>query len=230
MNRIIFVLSIIIAISGCTPRILPHTDTNEETIIIEKSAAISEELIIQSCTDFEQSIKIDRQILALPVDMTINENINIIVRKNGLVEIDGKLFVYKTVDERQSFEDDISLTLYKKNNLLGMNIGIQYFTGGTAPYTLVINIETMEELQFEKYPDILTLFRDFISIDNIFIIALCVVAYAYDDSTGELLWMQAYNQRLDRRIIVNADHFIIDDIDGNKYRIYSDGRKEKILH
>jgi len=208
--------------------------TQAEEVLLSSEAVINEEPITQTVEEQPQNTRINREIVSLPYEIQINENKIIIheIRGKGTVEIDGKLFVYKTVDERELFEDDISLTLYKKNNLLGMSIQVQYSTGGVVCYTLIINTETQEEiLLLEKDANIWHIFLRFFSVENNFIVIFSQIAYAFNDLTGELLWFQTFGDvNYNRRIITYEDHFVIDERDGNMYMIFGDGRKEKILH
>ncbi|MCL2720178.1 MAG: hypothetical protein FWD47_02430 [Treponema sp.] len=163
---------------------------------------------------------------SLPFELTIIEDTDLKINKNGTFEFGNNIFSFMDVSEDHPFSDDIGLFIYHKNNLLGICISIQYLSGGSVGYVHVININTKEDITFEKYPDVLNRLREFFYIDNIFITAFDERAYAFDDYTGELLWTQRYNLKDGKRVIMYDDHFIIDDEDGYKYKIYGDGRKE----
>jgi hypothetical protein len=167
----------------------------------------------------------EKRVVLLPFEILLNEKEKLIIRENGIVEFDEKFFVYKRNGEEYPINESL-LTIYTKNNLYGINILEETSRGGFISYTIIINIKTKKEITYEK--DEYYRFWDFFSIQNCFILASAEKAYAFNDETGELLWTQIYGQKDGRKIIVYNDHFTIDDRDGNKYKIYGDGRKVKL--
>jgi outer membrane protein assembly factor BamB len=103
---------------------------------------------------------------------------------------------------------------------------LEHLVGGITSYTIIINLSTQEEISFDIDKNFW--FWDFFSIENNFILASFEKAYSFNDMSGELLWTQEYKQQYGKgHPVVNHDHFIINDFDGNIYRIYADGRKVK---
>jgi outer membrane protein assembly factor BamB len=168
--------------------------------------------------------KIEDTVFSLPFEITVIGSGKLRIKENGLIEFGDKVFIYKENGSRHPIHEAM-ITIYRKNNLCGVNVLEEVSDGAYISYTLIIDIKIPKEVSYEKDPDFS--FWDFFSIKKCFILVSNRKAYAFNDSTGELLWIQPYRQKAGRKIIVNEDHFIIDDIDGNKYRIYEDGRKIK---
>ncbi|MDR2313916.1 MAG: hypothetical protein LBE02_05215 [Spirochaetaceae bacterium] len=182
-------------------------------------------LMITACISNAFTQASETKIVQLPYEIILNENEKLIIRENGIIEFCKKFFVYKKRGMEYPIYESL-LTVNRKNNLCGINIMEEMNDGAYASYTLIINIKTKQDVPYEK--DGFFRFRDFFSIKNYFILVFAEKAYAFDDSNGELLWMQTYKQKDGRRIIINEDHFIIDDMDGNRYKIYGNGRKIKL--
>jgi len=163
----------------------------------------------------------------LPYEILINENKKLIIRESGLIEFGNNVFIYKK--EKIEYPDvKVLITFSAKDNLFGINILETVSDGAVISYVLIFNIETEKEIQipFNEKGRYFS-FWGFFHIGNCFIITSAERASGYNSITGELLWTQTY--RLNGSSIVkNKDHLIINDIDGNKYRIYGDGRKMKI--
>jgi len=200
-------------------------------IIISCDRKISPQEIVRNENSLILESKTKEIVVSIPYKMTINERILFSIRDNGIVEIDDNVYVYSEYSNGTVRENDVLFRLYDKNNLFGINILEQFFDGGVLGYTLLYNAETKELFmnQRDHINDLGqdTIFWDFFSIGNHFIVAFGAKAYAYNDFTGELLWTQVYYQKDGTRIIIYDDSFVINDKDGNKYRIYGDGRKEK---
>jgi hypothetical protein len=168
----------------------------------------------------------EEEVVSLPFEILLNRNEKLIIRENGIIEFGGNFFVYKENGEKYPIKYEALITTYIKNNLYGINILEETEYGGYIDHTIVIDIKTKQEVPYEK--DEYFRFWDFISMQNCFVLVSAEKAYAYDDITGELMWTQIYRQKDGRRIIVNDDHFIIDDVDGNRYKIFKNGEKVKI--
>jgi len=216
---------------SCTPKIpaqIVSTSNIEEKEADIKNILNDENIFVQYNifhNNVIQESSRQRYYVTLPFEITIIDDIKLIVYNNGTFDLGSKKFTYMEIYEDLPFEDDVVVSIYHENNLLGVNISIQYLTGGNVLYTHVINIETLEDIPF-KDQGLFILLKDFFSIDNIFIAAFNKRAYGFDDNTGDLLWTQTYNLQDGEIVIINDDHFVIDDKDGNKYRIYGDGRKD----
>jgi len=175
-----------------------------------------------SCTLKAFTQTAEHKIVSLPFEITVTEKEKLLLKENGIIEFANKTFVYKEDGEKYPIRYNALITIYCKNNLCGLNIMEET---GTS-YTIIINIKAKKEIPYEKDPYFR--FWDFFAIENYFILTSAEKAFAFNDSTGELLWTQTYQQRDGRKIIANKDHFIIDDVDGNRYRINKDGNKIKL--
>lgn len=181
-------------------------------------------LLIIGCASYAFT-QTEKKVVSLPHEILLNGNEKLTIKENGIIEFGNTFFVYKEAGERYPVKEAL-LTTYTKNNLYGIDILEETNSGGFIGYTIIINIKTKQEVLYEKNE--FFRFWDFFSLQNCFILAFAEGAYAFDDSTGELLWTQIYKQKDGKKIIVNSDHFIIDDIDGNRYRLYRNGRKIKL--
>jgi len=214
MKNTILVLFFVLTItSGCAKKAVLHSNETNENQMVQKS--VTQETIV-----------------SLPFEMTINENSKLTITNNGMIIFDDNVFIYNENSNEAVRENYILLKILSKNNLLGLYIIEQYFSGGTIGYTFVYNIQT-QELVFNQRNHMneqgqWSSLWDFLSMENKFIVALGDRAHAYDDTTNELLWTQIYNIKSGRKILIYNDRFLIDDEDGNRYSIYSDGRKEKL--
>jgi outer membrane protein assembly factor BamB len=186
-------------------------------------------LLLIACTSkaFTQT---KENVVSLPFELVLNENENeneiLMIMANGIIEFGGNFFVYKENGDEYPIKYEVLITTYTKNNLYGINILEETEYGGNIEHTIIFDIKTKQEILYEK--DEYFRFWDFFSIGNCFILASAENAYAFNDSTGELLWTQTYSQRDGKGIIINKDHFITEDSNGNKYRIYGDGQKIKL--
>ena len=180
--------------------------------------------IIIGCTSNAFAQINEQKVVSLPFEMLIDEEEKLLIKENGFIRFCNEDFMYKKNGTEYPIHE-ARITLYSKNNLYGVNI-LEDVGGAFTSYTLVINIKTKKEIPYAK--DINFRFWDFLSIENCFILASAEKAYAYNDLTGELLWTQTYRQKDGRKIILNGDHFIIDDVDGNRYGIYINGQKIKL--
>jgi hypothetical protein len=182
-------------------------------------------LLIINCVSNIFTQTIEKKIVVLPFEIVINEYEKIVIKENGFIEFDNKEFLYNEYGMEDPIHEAL-VTIFIKNNLCGINILEQTNSGGVIDHTFIINTKTKKEISYEKSND--SSFWGFFSINNNFILTYGVKAYVFNDLTGELLWTQTYKQRNGKTIIYNGDYLIIDDIDGNKYRIYGDGRKLKL--
>jgi hypothetical protein len=162
----------------------------------------------------------------LPFEASIEGNEVLIIKKEGIIEFGNKVFVFKKDGVKYPIQNKADISVYGKNNLLGVNVTELIVDGFLVLYTFIINIETQKEIFYEKVPRFL--FWDFFSIKNYFIVVSDEKAYAFNDSTGELIWTQTYRQKNGQRIMYYEDHFIINDKDGNNYKILEDGKKIKL--
>jgi hypothetical protein len=182
-------------------------------------------LLIIGCVS-DAFTQTEKKVVSLPSEILLNGNEKLIIRENGTIVFGEKIFIYKKRGMEYPIKYEALITTYAKNNLYGINILEETEYGGYISYTIIIDLKTKQKVPCEK--DEYFRFWDFFSLQNCFILASAEKAYAYDDITGELLWIQIYRQKDGRRIIVNNDHFIIDDVDGNRYKIFKDGEKIKI--
>jgi len=190
----------------------------------------------------------------LPHEFAVKNGAPFITKEDGTIEFGGNVFVYKIVDERDPFENEVYLTTHKKNNLLGVDILVQYYTGGTRSYTHLFNTATKQEISIPFDVNTHVDFWGFFAIDDrliavfaervfahddstgeilrdefgsLFVLTSTEKAYAFDSATGELLWTQTFNlMRSGRGIIADFDdRLIFDDANGHRYRLFGDGRK-----
>jgi hypothetical protein len=217
---------------GCTRNnysqniLIEEKFVEKETVPLPFEADAIDELITQQVIQETQQAVSKEEIVSLPHEILIKENFKLIIQVNGTIKFGDNLIVYKDDGENKLLLDEVFIRTFSKSNLFGINI-MEDVGGAFAGYTLIFNIATNEEIQFEK--EGLFGFWGFFSIENIFILTFAEKAFAFDDSTGELLWTQTYRQRDGRRIIFNDNHLVIDDMDGNRYKIFGDGRKEILL-
>lgn len=227
-KMLVLVLLLVITLTGCvrkTPR-----QVIEELVVIEKEGAMVETGTIKNGNRFRRERERNEIVVLIPHEMVINENIKLTIKDDGLISFNDNVFVYsENSNEALTRWYGISLRWYARNNLIGIDITEQH-SGGVASYVLVYNTETQELLvNQDNYISELgqsSSLWDFFTIGNNFIVAFGIKAFSYDNTTGELLWTQTYNMRSGRRIIIYNDSFVIDDRNGNRYRIYGDGRKE----
>jgi hypothetical protein len=232
MKHFFLFLLIIFIFLGCTPKVIPQAVEMAETIVIEDITSLPNETAInielmthRPILELQQSIRTE-EIVFFPYEMVINDNVKFIFRENGTILFGDKVFVFKNDGERSPIHESL-ITRYSKNNLLGLNIMEQTYFGGIISYTHIFNIAIKEEISFDK--DEYFRFWNFFTIENNFILVSAEKAYAFNSLTGELLWTQTYKQRDGIRITPSDDHFIIEDVDGNIYKIFGDGRKEVLL-
>ena len=215
LNFILFFILVIM--SGCVRKIPLQTVNETESI---------ENMVIRNS-------ETQRKIVSLPFEMEINENNILSIKDNGIIEFNGKEFKFSEDSNATVRQNDIEIRFYGRNSLFGIRISEQLFCGGVRGFIFVYNTETHELLinQIEHLNEQgrgVTLW-DFFNIKNNFIVVFSTKAYAFDDLTGELLWTQTYWQASGRRIVIYDDFFLIDDRDGNRYKIFGDGRKEILL-
>jgi len=164
----------------------------------------------------------------LPYEKTINESKKLIIKENGMIEFGNNVFIYNK-DGLQYHDIKVLITFSGKDNLFGVNILETVSDGAVIDYTLIFNIETQEEIQIPLYEKGRYFgLWGFFDIGNCFILTSGKKAYGYNSITGELLWIQEYRLKNGSSIVNNKEYLLIDDIDGNKYKIYGDGRKIKI--
>jgi len=215
MRKVIFVLVAII-ISGCTPRMSSRTNTGDDT------ATVPIEMGENGGSETQPGIQNPQQVqrdVFLPYEVAINETASLVIRENGTIEFGNNVFVYV---ERYISYPEITLTTHRGNNVYGINI-LEQVGCAVIWHTLLFNVATMEKIPFEKHRDFI--FGGFFAMGSNFILTSREKAWAFDDSTGGLLWTQTFTQRSGRRITANADHLLINDANGNKYQIFGDGRK-----
>jgi len=223
--------------------------TNES---FQKNDNITNEKVEEKTEEIVEIIQQQRQhynelgeVVSFTFERTIDYNVNIKIHKNGILELNNveyiwNNYVYNNLYDNSHFEDDFLLHIQRKNNLLGLRILLQYFSGGTASYTLLINIETKEEILNQRSGD-LDEYGNMVSLWNIFPVGNILIlffadmdgsgtAFSYDSFSGEILWRQIYSRQKGlNRTIIYEDHFIIHDVNGNRYKIFIDGRKEIVL-
>ena len=228
MKKILVIFFILITVSGCAKKVplqLNKEIENSGVVVIQNGVVINENQMVQKSATQEK-------IVSLPFEMTINENSKLTITNNGMIIFDDNVFIYNENSNETVRENDIMLKITSKNNLLGIYITEQYYSGGTIEYTFVYNVNANELLINQRShmneQGQWSSFWDFFSMGNKFLVVLSDKAYAYNDTTGELLWTQTFCLRRSRRVIIYNDRFLIDDEDGNRYSIYSDGRKEKL--
>ena len=151
--------------------------------------------------------KIDlREIVILPYELEITEKIKLTIRETGVMELNDKTFVYRKDDYMFFWEEGVMVRIYSSENLCGIDIMEQTWSGGIIGYTHILNLETQEEIPYERYEYFR--FWGFFSFENIFIMTSAEKAYAFNDSTRELLWTQTYMQRDGNSIIKEEDYLI----------------------
>jgi hypothetical protein len=170
--------------------------------------------------------KIYLSVVALPFEVSIKGSEVLMIKKEGIIEFGNKVFVFKEDGTKYPIHYKVLLSVYCRNNLLGVSVTEEVGDGAFVGYTLIINIETKKEIPFEK--DAFFRFWDFFSIKNYFILVFAEKAYAFNDLTGKLQWVQTYRQKDGRKIIPYKDHFIINDVDGNNYKIFKNGKKIRL--
>ena len=223
MDRIILFLGIFLIIS-CTQE--TSSQYNNEVINENNDQRILVENIQKQQQYNELGI-----VVPLPYQMMVNKTENLTIQENGIIDFDNKVIFYKNIDFEGPCENEVLLKIHEKNNLLGMNIQEQYFTGGIVGYTLIINLETkeiiMNQRDFVDNENNWVSLWDIFSIENALILYFGIMANAYDTFTGNILWTQTYKRKSGlNKTIVYLAYYIIDDVDGKQYKIYIDGKKE----
>ena len=155
---------------------------------------------------------------------TMAGGIPLVIKADGTIEFGSNEFKYMTVQEEDPFSNEILLITYRKNNLLGMSILIQYYDTGVAEFACVFNTATGEKVSRDT--SVFYSFWNLLALDDLLILASDREAYAFDSFTGELMWTQTYTQKESDPITGNDGYLIITDVDGNIYKIFGDGRKE----
>jgi len=187
-------------------------------------------LVFASLSKAFSQTAIKSEIVSLPFEIIIKKNEKLLIKENGIIEFNNKEFVYKKAGaENPLRRNEAMVTIYNKNNLCGVDIIEEVWNGDDIVsnlYTQIINTKTLTEVILPRDPFCLI---NFFSIENCFVAAFAGEAYGFDDSTGDLLWTQTYDEIFDMRIIIDKDHFIIHDDNGNRYKIYSDGKKEEYV-
>ena len=247
MKIIILCLSFVLVFGGYI------RNNNSKNIIINESfhenSNITNEKIEEKTEEIVEIIQQERQqynelgeVVSFTFERIIDYNVNIKIHKNGILELNNVEYiwnnnVHSNVYDNNHFEDDFLLHIHRKNNLLGLDILLQYFSGGTASYTLLINIETKEEIlnqrsHVDEYDNWVSLW-DMFPVGDILVLYFfggSGTAFAYDSISGGVLWTQTYNRQKGlNRTIIYEDHFIVNDINSNRYRIFIDGRKEIVI-
>jgi len=231
-RNILIIFFVLVIIAGCA-RKTPQQAEADITVIDKTYEEDRDKLRSKTVRNENTLIQRKNEIIreaVIPYEMMINERVKFLIKDNGIVEIDDNVYVYSEYSNGTVRTNDVLLRYYGENNIFGIYIVEQNFSGGTVGFTIIYNAETQELLMNQSnYKDELQPVHlyDFFSIRNHFIVAFDIKAHAYDDLTGELLWTQVYNQKMGKSFILYNDHFVVDDEDGNKYRIYGDGRKEK---
>jgi len=178
--------------------------------------------IFQNQQPFERSV-------FLPHEFTVNEYRSLVIRKNGIIEFGGNVFVSRIVDEITPSDNEITLTTHVKNNLLGVDI--TYLDRIANRHMHIFNIASREKIAIPFDADAFATFQGFFSMGNRFILltyeSMAVhddatgeflrdtlgrlirletgKVYAFDDATGELLWTQAYSYRFGMGRVFTAD-------------------------
>jgi len=201
------------------------------------------QIILQNWQPLERNV-------FLPHEIAVTEDAPLIIRENGtgIIEFGGNVIEFGggVVYDERPFGGSVWITTYTKNNLFGLNVSVQYRTSGTASYMHIFNIATREKIVIPFSTNTFVDYMGFMAIENRFILATNQMIstiddatgeriftqvgkiYAFDDASGELLWIQTLNNPIlgRRRINANADHLIV----GDRYRIFGDdGRKESVV-
>ena len=227
MKRILFIIMILFVFLSCEKKNKLHESNEAITLNEPNKTTPQNDISIMEISEVQKS-ETQKRNVPIPCEIPINNIDKVIIRDGGIIEYFDKVILYNEFSNDSYRENNILLRTYEKNNLLGINFIEQHFTGGVVGYTLVINKNTKKEVIFINDGDILDMLYDYTSIDNKFILVYTERAYAFDNSTGELLWTQTFHLGGKKRLIFYNDYFIIDDEDGNRYRIHGDGRKEKV--